>query len=77
MAKQIQIRQGSMSRKIEVDDGATVADIKSKYGARMDLTNDHKAHMTIGTGNPMAANDDTVVEDGAVLDFSRTTGQKG
>lgn len=77
MAKEIQIRQGSMTRKIQVDDNATVGDIRQKYGSRMDLTNDHKAHISLGGGNPTAADDSTTLDNGAVLEFSRTTGQKG
>jgi ribosomal protein S19E (S16A) len=78
MAKQIQIRQGSMTRKVEVEDNATVDDIKAKYGARMDLTKDHRAHITSSAGgHPVAADGSSVVEDGAILEFSRTTGQKG
>lgn len=77
MAKQISIRQGSMTRKVEVDDNATVADVRNKYGARMDLTKEHQAHMSTAGGKPTAASDDTTLDDGAVLEFSRTTGQKG
>ena len=77
MAKNISIRQGSMTRRVQVEDNETVAGIRDKYGSRMELTGDHKAHMSVKNGNPIAANDETVVEEGAVLEFSRTTGQKG
>lgn len=77
MAKQITLRQGSMVRKVEVDDNTTVGDIREKFGKRMEVSNNHNAIMSSGGSNPNAVENDALVEDGATLEFSRTTGQKG
>ena len=77
MAKQIKIRQGSMTRTVEVPDSSTVDDIRKKFGERMDLTNEHTAHVSVNGGRPTAVDNSASIEDGATLEFSRTTGQKG
>lgn len=74
--KRIEIKNGALTRKIDVEEGTTVGQIKEKLGSKFSLTGDHQAYIK-SDGQTTAANDDTVVEDGQSLDFMRNTGQKG
>jgi len=75
--RKIEIKNGALTRKIEVEEGTTVGQIKEKLGSKFSLTGDHQAYIKNAGGNATAASDDTVLEDGASLDFMRNTGQKG
>lgn len=75
--KRIEIKNGAMSRTLEVEEGTTIGQIKEKVGSKFSITGDHQAYVSNPGGSATAANDDTVVEEGASIDFMRNTGQKG
>ena len=75
MAK-IEIKNGAMARQLDVAEGTTLGELKAQIGSKFSLTDAHTAYITSG-GNATAATDDTVIPEGASIDFMRNVGQKG
>lgn len=75
MAK-VTIRNGPMVRTVEVEDGTTLKDFKSKVGSKLNITPQHTAQVS-SEGQVSSINDDSVLTDGQEIIFQRNVGQKG
>ena len=75
--KKIEIKNGPISRTVEVPEGTTVGQLREQVASKLNVTGEHNAYVSNNGGSATAANNDTPVEDGMTVDFMRNTGQKG
>lgn len=73
--KKFVVKQGALKRTITAPEGVNdIAGLKKHIGDRMGITDQHSAYIN---GSTEKADDSQTLEEGATIEFSQNTGQKG